>query len=70
MDKTRMSDIDMTAEMSKLNPSERHFVKKLEQMNTDRAKTMQVLRKRNKLFGAVIGATAIGICILFHFNFS
>jgi len=61
MDKTKMPEVDMTKEMIKLGPSERHFVKKLEQMNLNRAKDMKVLRSRNKLFGAAIGAGVLGI---------
>jgi len=64
MDKTKMSAVDMTKEMIKLDPSEQHFVKKLEQMNLDRAKDMKLLRSRNKLIGAAIGAGVFGICIL------
>jgi hypothetical protein len=55
---------DMTKEALKLNAAEQHFVKKLEQLNVDRANNMKVLRGRNKLFGIAIGAGVLGICIL------
>jgi hypothetical protein len=46
---------------SKLKPSEQHFVKKVEDMNVNRAKDMKLLRGRNKLAGLFIAAGVFGI---------
>lgn len=57
----KMPSVDMTKEFNKLNASDQHFVKKLEQMNLDRAKDMKIMRSRNKLTGLIIGAGVLGV---------
>lgn len=64
----KMPSVDMAKEFNKLNASDQHFVKKLEQMNLDRAKDMKVMRSRNKLTGLLIGAGVLGVCILCHID--
>lgn len=60
----RMQTVDMSKEFDRLNASDQHFVRKLEQMNLTRAKDMKVMRSRNKLTGLLIGTGVLGVCIL------
>ena len=61
-----MPRVDMGKEFAKMSSSDQHFIKKLEKLNTDRAKTVKMLRGRNLLVGALLGTGAVAICILFH----
>ena len=65
----QMPRVDMAKEFSKLNESDRFYVKKLEELNLKRAADMKVLRRGNKIFGLSLGAAALGICIFFAFFF-
>lgn len=57
----RMQTVDMSKEFDRLNASDQHFVRKLEQMNLTRAKDMKVMRSRNKLTGLLIGTGVLGV---------
>lgn len=61
-----MQTVDMSKEFDRLNASDQHFVRKLEQMNFTRAKDMKVMRSRNKLTGLLIGTGVLGVCILVY----
>jgi len=56
-----MPIVDMKKEFANLNSSDQHFIKKLEKLNTDRAKDIKVVRGRNKLTALAISAAVIGI---------
>jgi len=59
-----MPRVDMEKEFAKMSSSDQHFIKKMEKLNLDRAKTVKVMRGRNLLVGALLGSGAIAICIL------
>ena len=61
----RMEKVDMAKEFSKLSEADKYFVRKLEQMNRDRAKDMRVLRRKNWITALAIGTGVFSICILF-----
>ena len=73
MDHSRGSSmpvVDMKKEFANLNSSDQHFIRKLEKLNTDRAKDIKVVRGRNKLTALAISAAVVGICILdYNFDF-
>ena len=64
MASNEMPKVDMAKEFVNLSESDKHFVKKLERMNTDRAKDMKMMRGRNKLTGVLLGVGVLAICIL------
>lgn len=63
-DASRMPKVDMSKEFDNLSKTEQHFIKKLEQMNKERAKDLRVLRKRNLFTGLLFAGGVFGICIL------
>ena len=60
-----MPKVDMAKEFANLSESDKHFVRKLESLNMDRAKDLKKMRSRNKVTGLLIGAGVLSICILF-----
>ncbi|KAI0229939.1 hypothetical protein LSAT2_019655 [Lamellibrachia satsuma] len=58
-----MPRVDMQKEFAKMSTSDQHFIKKLEKLNTDRAKTVKMMRGRNLLVGALLGTGAIAIYV-------
>ncbi|KAK7488190.1 hypothetical protein BaRGS_00020632 [Batillaria attramentaria] len=60
-DPKRMEKVDMAKEFSKLSESDQYFVRKLEQMNRDRARDMKALRRKNWITGLAIGAGVLSI---------
>ena len=69
-DGNRMEKVDMTKQFNKLSETEKHFVRKLEEMNADRAKDMRRLRKKNLFTAVTIGLGVLGICILYEITFT
>lgn len=61
---SRMEKVNMSKEFAKLSGTDQYFVRKLEQMNKDRAKELKTLRRKNWLTALVIGTGVISICIL------
>lgn len=61
----RMEKVDMSKEFAKLSEADKYFVRKLEQMNRDRAKDMKHLRRKNWFTALAIGTGVLSICILF-----
>lgn len=59
-----MKRVDMSKAFEGLNETDKHFVRKLEKMNLDRAQDLKILRKKNSVTGLLIGAGVLGICIL------
>ena len=59
-----MPRVDMGKEFANMSSSDQHFIKKMEKLNTDRAKTVMKMRGRNLLVGALLGTGAVAICIL------
>ena len=62
--KQQMPEINMEKEYVKLNPTDQHFIKKVEKLNTDRARGAKSLRGKNVLVGLALGAAVFSICIL------
>ena len=60
----RMEKVDMTKEFANLREADKHFIRKLEKMNTDRVKDLKGLKKRNGIVGLLLGGSVLGICIL------
>ena len=62
----RMQKVNMQKEFENLTDSQRYFIRKLEEINKERAKSVQALKRRNLLTGFIIGGCVLSICIL-HF---
>ena len=62
--KQQMPSVNMEKEYIKLNPTDQHFIKKVEQLNTVRAKGAKTLRGKNILVGVALGIAVFSICIL------
>ncbi|KAL8616427.1 hypothetical protein ACOMHN_041030 [Nucella lapillus] len=60
-DSNRMEKVDMSKEFSKLSEADKYFVRKLEQMNLDRAKDMKALRRKNWVTALAIGTGVMSI---------
>ncbi|KAK7092439.1 hypothetical protein V1264_008181 [Littorina saxatilis] len=56
-----MEKVDMSKEFSKLSEADKYFVRKLEQMNRDRAKDMKTLRRKNWMTALAIGTGVASI---------
>lgn len=59
-----MEKVNMDKEFTKLSEADKYFVRKLEQMNRDRAKDMKHLRRKNWFTALAIGTGVLSICIL------
>ncbi|KAL3836523.1 hypothetical protein ACJMK2_021947 [Sinanodonta woodiana] len=57
----QMPKVDMTKAFQNLNESDKYFVKKIERMNTARAKVTSSSRGRARKIGLFIGAAVVGI---------
>ncbi|XP_041371698.1 cytochrome c oxidase assembly factor 3, mitochondrial-like [Gigantopelta aegis] len=57
----RMEKVDMTKEFNKLGESDKHYIRKLETMNLDRAKELRGLRNRNRYTAVFLGVAVLSI---------
>jgi len=64
MDRKPMKVVDMSKEFTRFKPSDQYYIKKFEELNSDRASGMKLLRTRNKRVALIIGGMVMGICIL------
>lgn len=60
----RMQKVNMQKEFENLNDSQKYFVRKLEEINRERAQTVKNLKRRNLFTGFLIGGCVLSICIL------
>ena len=63
----QMPSVNMDKEYVKMTATDQHFIKKIEKMNTDRARGAKTLRGRNVMVGVFLGVAVFGICILHNF---
>lgn len=63
-DSKEMPRVDMKKEFPNLNETEKHFIRKIENMNLERAGRLTKMKSRNKLTGVLLAGAVFGICIL------
>jgi len=68
MDRNMMKTVDVAKEFTNFTPSDQHYIKKFEELNTGRANDMKFLRSRNKRIALIMGGVALGVCILMSRN--
>lgn len=57
----RMQKVNMQKEFENLNDSQKYFVRKLEEINRERAQTVKNLKRRNLFTGFLIGGCVLSI---------
>merc|ERR1711964_737008 len=57
----RMQKVNMQKEFANLTDSQKYFIRKLEEINKERAQTVKSLKRRNLLTGFIIGGCVLSI---------